>query len=96
MSLSGQLTNFKKVILVSSLRDKYVSWHSARLENYNKDLLKQITFRENEMLKNILSKDSKIERIDRLEIDFKLTERYFSPYSVTWTRSSDEHATSNC
>ena len=31
ISLSGALTNFKKVIFVSSRKDKYVSWHSARI-----------------------------------------------------------------
>lgn len=30
-SKSGSLANFKKVVLVSSVNDKYVSWHSARL-----------------------------------------------------------------
>ena len=54
LSESGNLGNFKKVFLVSSIYDKYVSWHSARLENYNKDLLKKINFVENEMMNNIL------------------------------------------
>ena len=31
MSLSGTLANFKKAIFVSSRKDKYVSWHSARV-----------------------------------------------------------------
>ncbi len=75
-SKSGSLCNFKKVVLVASSHDKYVSWHSARIQNYNKDVLKQKTFIENEMINNILIKDSKIERIDRLEIDFKIQERY--------------------
>ena len=44
MSLEGHLGNFKRVILISSSKDKYVSWHSARIENFNKDRLKQFTF----------------------------------------------------
>ena len=31
LSLKGRLSNFKKVILVASSHDKYVSWHSARI-----------------------------------------------------------------
>lgn len=31
LSESGTLANFNKVVLVSSIHDKYVSWHSARL-----------------------------------------------------------------
>ena len=54
MSSKGSLGNFKKVIFVSSRKDKYVSWHSARVENYSKDHLKQYTFIEDEMVKNIL------------------------------------------
>lgn len=31
MSSTGGLSNFRKIALVSSNRDKYVSWHSARI-----------------------------------------------------------------
>jgi selenocysteine-specific translation elongation factor len=71
--MAGQLSNFKRVVVVASSRDKYVSWHSARIENFNKDVLKQYTFIENEMICNILGKGSGIERIDRLEVDFKIS-----------------------
>lgn len=60
MSESGSLANFKKIVLVASNRDKYVSWHSARLENMNRDFLKQYTFIEKEMIDNILPQKGKI------------------------------------
>lgn len=44
LSVNGSLKKFRKVVLVASNRDKYVSWHSARIENYNKDFLKSYTF----------------------------------------------------
>ena len=53
-------------MLVSCNKDKYVSWHSSRIECYNKDFLKERTFVENEMVKNIIGKEEKMERIDRL------------------------------
>jgi len=46
LSQIGHLSNFKRVILVSSVHDKYVSWHSARLEVFNKDQLQQYNFIE--------------------------------------------------
>jgi hypothetical protein len=45
------------------------------------------------MVKNIL-RGGHLERIDRLEIDFKLNERYFYfDLAAAWIRSSDEPAT---
>ena len=63
MSVDGNLSNFKKVILVSSCKDKYVSWHSARIEKYSENILKPLTFIENEMVHNIFKKEGKIERV---------------------------------
>ena len=34
LSKDGSLINFRKVILVSSVEDSYVAWHSARVESY--------------------------------------------------------------
>lgn len=48
------------------------------------------------MIENILLKDSAIERVDRIEVDFKLHEKYPSPHSATWTNSSAAPPTSNC
>lgn len=75
MSVSGSLANFRKVVLVASSKDKYVSWHSARLENMNRDFLKQYTFIENEMINNILGPKGNIDRVERLEVDFNCVER---------------------
>lgn len=60
LSVDSPLSAFKKVILLSSVHDKYVSWHSARLEDYNKDPLKQPNFIEHEMIDNIIGKQNKI------------------------------------
>ena len=65
MSIDGNLSNFKKIVLVSSCKDKYVSWHSARIEKYSDKVLKPLTFVESEMVSNIFRKEGRIERIER-------------------------------
>jgi pimeloyl-ACP methyl ester carboxylesterase len=75
LSQNAPLSSFKKLVFLSSVHDKYVSWHSARLEQYNKDPLKQFNFIEHEMINNIMGKQNKIERIDRIEVDFKSLEK---------------------
>jgi hypothetical protein len=37
LSETGSLKNFKKVILLSSCEDSYVSWHSARISHYRSE-----------------------------------------------------------
>jgi hypothetical protein len=68
LSTQGSLKDFKKIILLSSLEDSYVTWHSARISTYDSNTKSDYGKIEHEMVENILGEKS----VHRLDINFNV------------------------
>lgn len=70
LSQAGHLRHFRKIILLSSFEDSYVSWHSARISGHrSKNSLSKV---EEEMETNILGNNVFGATVHRLDVNFNV------------------------
>lgn len=73
LSRTGHLRYFRKIILLSSYEDSYVSWHSARISTHRST--NSLSKVEEEMSNNIVSRSIYGATVHRLDINFNVREK---------------------
>jgi hypothetical protein len=78
LSQSGHLRYFRKVILLSSFEDSYVSWHSARISGHRSNNAQSQV--EREMAENILGGGLFGGSVHRLDVNFNVKTTNFDSF----------------